>query len=175
MHFLIVALIFRLQTECAHYRMVGDDAYKQLLDIQTRDILSQSQNVRLRDWLDLMEEVSVRWAISYLRVRMCGYETGSISWKRWVSDGRYLISESECAATRLARSHGRGECQMGDILSQSQNVRLRDWLDLMEEVSVRWAISYLRIRMCDYETGSISWKRWVSDVRHPISESENQK
>ena len=48
---------FRLQTECDHYRMVAEEAYRHLMDIQDRDILSQSLNVRLRDWLELMEEI----------------------------------------------------------------------------------------------------------------------
>ncbi|XP_021353306.1 kinesin-like protein KIF27 [Mizuhopecten yessoensis] len=47
----------RLQTECSHYKMIADEAYKQLMEIQDRDILSQSQDFRLKDWLDLMEEI----------------------------------------------------------------------------------------------------------------------
>ena len=46
-----------LQTECDHYRMVSEEAYRQLLEIRDRDILSRSLNVQLRDWLDLMEEL----------------------------------------------------------------------------------------------------------------------
>ena len=46
-----------LQTECDHYRMVAEEAYRHLLDIRSRDVLSQSLNVRLRDWLELMEEL----------------------------------------------------------------------------------------------------------------------
>ncbi|KAK7099081.1 hypothetical protein V1264_003272 [Littorina saxatilis] len=49
--------INRLETECAHYRMIADEAYKQLTEIQGRDILSKSLDVRLRDWLELMEEI----------------------------------------------------------------------------------------------------------------------
>ncbi|XP_033751505.1 LOW QUALITY PROTEIN: kinesin-like protein KIF27 [Pecten maximus] len=49
--------VSRLQTECSHYKMIADEAYKQLLEIQDRDILSQSQDFRLKDWLDLMEEI----------------------------------------------------------------------------------------------------------------------
>ena len=37
--------------------MVSEEAYKQLLDIGGRDILSSSQNLRLKDWLELMEEI----------------------------------------------------------------------------------------------------------------------
>ena len=37
--------------------MVAEEAYRHLMDIQDRDILSQSLNVRLRDWLELMEEI----------------------------------------------------------------------------------------------------------------------
>ena len=47
----------RLQTECNHYRMVAEEAYRHLMDIRDRDVLSQSLNVRLRDWLELMEEI----------------------------------------------------------------------------------------------------------------------
>ena len=48
----------RLQTECSHYRTIAEEAYKHLTDILQRDVLSQSMNVRLTDWLELMEEVS---------------------------------------------------------------------------------------------------------------------
>ena len=37
--------------------MIAEEAYRQLMDIRDRDILSQSLNVRLRDWLELMEEI----------------------------------------------------------------------------------------------------------------------
>lgn len=49
--------LVKLQTECSHYRMVAEEAYKQFTDIQDRDILSKSQNFRLKDWLDLMDEL----------------------------------------------------------------------------------------------------------------------
>ncbi|XP_064634767.1 kinesin-like protein KIF27 isoform X2 [Lineus longissimus] len=49
--------IVRLQTECSHYRMITEEAYKQITDIQQQEILSSSQNARLREWLDLMEEL----------------------------------------------------------------------------------------------------------------------
>ncbi|XP_076451061.1 kinesin-like protein KIF27 [Babylonia areolata] len=52
--------INRLETECAHYRMIADEAYKQLTEIQGRDLLSKSLDVRLRDWLELMEEIKNR-------------------------------------------------------------------------------------------------------------------
>ena len=56
--FIITAFfLYRLQTESSHYRVVAEEAYKQLMDIQTREMLSKSQNVRLRDWMELMEEV----------------------------------------------------------------------------------------------------------------------
>ncbi len=50
-------LYSRLQTECSHYHMIAEEALKQLTEIQQRDILSQSLNVRLADWMELMEEV----------------------------------------------------------------------------------------------------------------------
>lgn len=40
--------------------MIAEEAYKQLIEIQNKDILSQSQDIRLKDWLDLMEEVIYR-------------------------------------------------------------------------------------------------------------------
>lgn len=40
--------------------MIAEEAYRQLTEIQHRDILSKSQDVRLKDWLDLMEEVCNR-------------------------------------------------------------------------------------------------------------------
>ncbi|KAK6191693.1 hypothetical protein SNE40_003312 [Patella caerulea] len=49
--------VIRLQTECAHYRMIAEEAYKQLMEIQDRDILTKSQDFRLKDWLELMEEI----------------------------------------------------------------------------------------------------------------------
>ena len=49
----------RLETECSHYRMIADEAYKQLMEIQGRGILSRSLDVQLRDWLELMEEVGL--------------------------------------------------------------------------------------------------------------------
>ncbi|XP_041366340.1 kinesin-like protein KIF27 [Gigantopelta aegis] len=49
--------VIKLQTECSHYRMVSEEAYRQLLDIQDRNILSKSLDIRLKDWLDLMEEL----------------------------------------------------------------------------------------------------------------------
>ncbi|XP_046330087.2 kinesin-like protein KIF27 isoform X1 [Haliotis rufescens] len=52
--------VVRLQTECSHYRMVSEEAYKQLMDIKEREILSKSQDIRLKDWLDLMEEIKNR-------------------------------------------------------------------------------------------------------------------
>ncbi|XP_078332440.1 kinesin-like protein KIF27 isoform X6 [Crassostrea virginica] len=49
--------VIRLQTECSHYKMIAEEAYRQLIEIQQKDILSKSQDVRLKDWLDLMEEI----------------------------------------------------------------------------------------------------------------------
>ncbi len=47
----------RLQTECYHYKMVAEEAFKQLQDIHGRHILSRSQSGRLHEWFELMEEV----------------------------------------------------------------------------------------------------------------------
>jgi len=58
---LCIFLHFRLQTECSHYKIIAEEAYKQLIEIQNKDILSQSQDIRLKDWLDLMEEVSLNF------------------------------------------------------------------------------------------------------------------
>ena len=44
--------------------MVAEEAWKQLTDIQQRDILSQSQNGKLSDWLELMEEVYDHWNLT---------------------------------------------------------------------------------------------------------------
>ncbi|KAI8784176.1 kinesin-like protein KIF27 isoform X1 [Biomphalaria glabrata] len=49
--------ISKLQVECANYRMIAEEAYKHILDIQERDIVSKSQNLRLKDWMDLLEEI----------------------------------------------------------------------------------------------------------------------
>ena len=37
--------------------MVSEEAFKQLLDIGDRNILSTSQDVRLKDWMQLMDEI----------------------------------------------------------------------------------------------------------------------
>ncbi|XP_059168452.1 kinesin-like protein KIF27 isoform X2 [Physella acuta] len=49
--------IVKLQTECAHYRMIAEEAYKHILEIQEKDIVSKSQNLRLKDWMELLEEI----------------------------------------------------------------------------------------------------------------------
>ncbi|CAI9730583.1 KIF27 isoform X1 [Octopus vulgaris] len=49
--------VLRLQAECHHYQQLSEEAYKQLLQIQERDILSKSQNLSLNDWLELREEI----------------------------------------------------------------------------------------------------------------------
>ena len=49
----------RLQTECAHYRTVADEAYRLLTDMRDRGILSQSQTGQLCDWLELVDEVGL--------------------------------------------------------------------------------------------------------------------
>ena len=56
----------RIQTECSHYRMIADEAYKHLTDIQQRDILTQSLDGKLGDWLQLMEEVRSNNKLSFL-------------------------------------------------------------------------------------------------------------
>ena len=53
-----VFIFSRLQTECSHYRMIADEAYKQLVDLQGKNILTQSQNNRLSEWMELVDEVT---------------------------------------------------------------------------------------------------------------------
>ena len=48
---------FRLQTELSHYQMLSEQAYVQLTEIRDKQVLSQSQAVRLCDWMELVEEV----------------------------------------------------------------------------------------------------------------------
>ena len=48
-----------LETTCNHYQTIAHDAYNQLKEIQTRGILSQSLDIQLKDWMDLMEEVGL--------------------------------------------------------------------------------------------------------------------
>ena len=55
--------------ECSHYRMIADEAYKQLMEIQGRGILSRSLDVQLRDWLELMEEVGLA---VFCLIQTCG-------------------------------------------------------------------------------------------------------
>ncbi|XP_035668109.1 kinesin-like protein KIF27 isoform X2 [Branchiostoma floridae] len=45
------------KTECAHYRLCAEEAYKQFVDVQQSDILTKSQEARIQNWLDLMDEV----------------------------------------------------------------------------------------------------------------------
>ncbi|XP_035825943.1 kinesin-like protein KIF27 isoform X2 [Aplysia californica] len=49
--------IVRLQTECAHYKTVAEEAYRHMLEIQEKEVLSRSHNLRLRDWMELLEEI----------------------------------------------------------------------------------------------------------------------
>jgi len=53
----IVFCCGRLQTECAHYRTIADEAYRLLTDMRDRGILSHSQSGQLFDWLELVDEV----------------------------------------------------------------------------------------------------------------------
>lgn len=57
-HVFMLYVTYRLQAECGNYRMIAEEAYKQLVQIQSSDVLSGSMDARLRDWLDLMEEVN---------------------------------------------------------------------------------------------------------------------
>ena len=61
----------RLQTECSHYKMIAEEAYRQLIEIQQKDILSKSQDVRLKDWLDLMEEVRIHYNVNFVNKCSC--------------------------------------------------------------------------------------------------------
>ena len=61
--FFLCASVVRLEAECAHYRMIADEAYKQLMEIQGRDILSQSLDTQLQDWMELMEEVGLTFTL----------------------------------------------------------------------------------------------------------------
>jgi len=57
LHRWLISLCCRLQTECAHYRTISDEAYRLLTDMRDRDVLSQSQAGQLCDWLELVDEV----------------------------------------------------------------------------------------------------------------------
>ncbi|RUS90635.1 hypothetical protein EGW08_001632, partial [Elysia chlorotica] len=59
--------VVRLQTECSHYRMVAEEAYKHITDIQGKDMLSRSQELRLKDWLELLEEIKNQVPITLSR------------------------------------------------------------------------------------------------------------
>ncbi|KAL4224634.1 Kinesin-like protein kif27 [Mactra antiquata] len=49
--------VARLQKECGNYKMIAEEAYRQFVQIQGKDVLTQSQDGRVKDWLDLMEEI----------------------------------------------------------------------------------------------------------------------
>ncbi|XP_064601119.1 kinesin-like protein KIF27 [Liolophura sinensis] len=49
--------VARLESEGAHYRMIAEEAYKQFIVLQEKDQLSRSQEMRVKEWLDLMEEI----------------------------------------------------------------------------------------------------------------------
>jgi len=57
MHSGVILCHYRMQTECAHYRTIADEAYRLLTDMRDRNILSQSQAGQLCDWLELVDEV----------------------------------------------------------------------------------------------------------------------
>ena len=57
----IVLCRCRLQTECAHYRTIADEAYRLLTDMRSRNVLSHSQTGQLYDWLELVDEVCFEW------------------------------------------------------------------------------------------------------------------
>ena len=65
----LILCCVRLEMECSHYRMIADEAYKQLMEIQGRGILSRSLDVQLRDWLELMEEVGLA---VFCLIQTCG-------------------------------------------------------------------------------------------------------
>ncbi|WAR03106.1 KIF27-like protein [Mya arenaria] len=49
--------VIRLQTEVNNYRLMTEEAYRQFMQIQSGEVLTKSQDGRLQEWLDLMEEV----------------------------------------------------------------------------------------------------------------------
>lgn len=53
----VVFCCVRLQMECDHYRTIADEAYRLLLNMRDRGLLSQSQAGQLCDWLELVDEV----------------------------------------------------------------------------------------------------------------------
>jgi len=55
----VVLCCCRLQTECAHFRTIADEAYRLLTDMRDRDVLSRSQAGQLCDWLELVDEVCI--------------------------------------------------------------------------------------------------------------------
>ncbi|XP_052800422.1 kinesin-like protein KIF27 isoform X2 [Mya arenaria] len=48
--------VIRLQTEVNNYRLMTEEAYRQFMQIQSGEVLTKSQDGRLQEWLDLMEE-----------------------------------------------------------------------------------------------------------------------
>ena len=67
----------RLQTECGNYKLIAEEAYRQLILIQGKDFLSKSQDIRLKDWLDLMEEVCALQFILTLYILYSGITDAS--------------------------------------------------------------------------------------------------
>ena len=55
--------------------MLSDEAYKQLLEMQTRQLLTKSQGMRLQDWLDLVDEVKNRVPASLDKVDQSDSQT----------------------------------------------------------------------------------------------------
>ena len=47
----------RLKMECMQYRAVSEEAYRQLIRIKDKSILSQSLSVPVCDWIELMDQV----------------------------------------------------------------------------------------------------------------------
>lgn len=58
-YIVLLFVYWRVQTECSHYSMLADEAYRLLIQMRDRDALSQSLAVQLCDWLELVDEVMV--------------------------------------------------------------------------------------------------------------------
>ncbi|GFO31121.1 kinesin-like protein kif27, partial [Plakobranchus ocellatus] len=118
--------VIRLQTECSHYRMVAEEAYKHITDIQGKDMLSRSQDLRLKDWLELLEEIEYKLLLKGNAAKC---------------KDAFVLEESqlqtECSHYRMVAEEAYKhitDIQGKDMLSRSQDLRLKDWLELLEEI-----------------------------------------
>ena len=126
----------RLQTECSHYRTIAEEAYKQLTEILSRDVLSQSLNVRLSDWLELMEEV---------RITLLGITVDidlGVSIQMSFSESQISLSDQESGTSHPeSRRMGKWDNQQTSRATEQGNKQFLKWHKKVKKSKFRSRIS----------------------------------